>query len=131
MAAERRMDAPPSAVPAPAVRRRCRLHAERDPARDARGRVCAVGAAVRGGGLRRSVISDRWAGIETIFAPGEEILLADRAADVIRILEDIDPVQRRSIGGAARRRVIAEHTAERRVEQLHTLVLEAQREAVS
>jgi spore maturation protein CgeB len=63
------------------------------------------------------VISDRWDGLEAIFAPGEEILVADAAEDVLRYLgcgED----KRLAIGERARARVLAEHTAARRCEQL-------------
>lgn len=76
------------------------------------------------------IISDRWEGIETIFEPGEEILLAETPEDVIRILEDTPVAERGRIGEAARRRVLAEHTAKRRAEQLHRLVREAESEAV-
>jgi spore maturation protein CgeB len=75
------------------------------------------------------VISDRWPGLETIFEPGAEILLADDAADVIRILETIDSEEGRRVGASARERVLAEHTAERRAETLHRLA-EAVGEAV-
>jgi spore maturation protein CgeB len=76
------------------------------------------------------VISDRWPGLETIFEPGAEILLADGAADVIGVLETIDADEGRRIGAAARQRVLAEHTAERRAATLHRLAAEAVGEAV-
>lgn len=64
------------------------------------------------------VISDRWAGIDRYFTPGEEILLADGPEDVARILEDTPDDVRREIGRAARRRVLRLHTGERRAERL-------------
>jgi spore maturation protein CgeB len=64
------------------------------------------------------VISDRWDGLEALFAPGEEILVADSGEDVLRCLSEVGEEERRAIAGRARRRVLAEHTAERRVEQL-------------
>jgi spore maturation protein CgeB len=67
------------------------------------------------------VISDRWEGLDAFFAPGEEILVADSAADVLRSLREAD---RDAIGAAARRRVLAEHTADRRAEQLEEWVAE-------
>jgi spore maturation protein CgeB len=64
------------------------------------------------------VISDRWEGIDQIFTPDEEILIADSAEDVLDFLGRLGENARREIAAAARRRVLAEHTAERRCEQL-------------
>ncbi len=64
------------------------------------------------------VISDRWPGLTELFAEGEEILLADRADDVLRLLRAVGEDERVAIGERARTRVLAEHTAARRVEQL-------------
>ena len=64
------------------------------------------------------VISDRWDGLDQVFAPGEEILIADSGDDVLGYLADIDEQERREIAARARARVLAEHTAERRCEQL-------------
>jgi spore maturation protein CgeB len=68
------------------------------------------------------VISDRWRGIEDIFVPGEEILLADSADDVLLFMERLSDDEARGIGARARKRVLREHTAERRIEQLERLV---------
>jgi spore maturation protein CgeB len=64
------------------------------------------------------VISDRWEGLDQLFVPGEEILIADSTEDVVGFLRDVSPEEARQIGARARRRVLAEHTAERRCEQL-------------
>jgi spore maturation protein CgeB len=64
------------------------------------------------------VISDRWEGLEEIFTPGEEILIADSADDVLAYLGEVGEDERGAIAERARRRVLAEHTAERRCEQL-------------
>lgn len=64
------------------------------------------------------VISDRWEGLDQIFTPDEEILIADSAEDVIDYLSEIGEDERAEIGGRARQRALAEHTAERRCEQL-------------
>jgi len=64
------------------------------------------------------VISDRWDGLEEIFTPGEEILVADSAEDVVRYLAETGEDKRLALGERARARVLAEHTAERRCEQL-------------
>lgn len=76
------------------------------------------------------IISDRWPGIETILEPGEEIFLADSCEDVLRILRETAVVQGSAVGIAARRRVLCEHTAERRAEQLHELIGEVVGEPV-
>jgi spore maturation protein CgeB len=70
------------------------------------------------------IISDRWAGLDTLLTPGREIALADSAADVLRLLREVDDDERRAMGERARRRVLAEHTAAHRAEQLEGYVLE-------
>ena len=67
------------------------------------------------------VVSDRWEGLETLFSPGREILVADGADDVLGFLEHADGPR---IGALARRRVLAEHTAECRVVELERHVRE-------
>src|SRR4051794_4438618 len=64
------------------------------------------------------IISDVWDGIETIFAPGEEIILARSADDVLAALREMSVEERRAIGRAARSRVLAEHTAAHRALEL-------------
>jgi spore maturation protein CgeB len=64
------------------------------------------------------VISDRWEGLEALFAPGEEILVADSAANVLAYLAEVGEDRRLAIAERARARVLAEHTAERRCQQL-------------
>ncbi|HLM09223.1 MAG TPA: glycosyltransferase [Thermoleophilaceae bacterium] len=68
------------------------------------------------------VISDRWEGLDRIFRVGEEILIADSGADVVELVARLRSDERRMIGERARERVLREHTAERRVEQLERLV---------
>jgi spore maturation protein CgeB len=68
------------------------------------------------------VITDRWSGLTELFAPGDEILLADDTRDVLAYLAEIPDDQRRSIGHRARRRVLAEHSATHRAEQLEVEV---------
>lgn len=68
------------------------------------------------------VVSDRWAGLDSFFTPGSEILVADTAADVLAHLDALTAARRSELGAAARRRVLAEHTASHRVQQLLDLV---------
>jgi spore maturation protein CgeB len=64
------------------------------------------------------VISDRWDGLDQLFVPGEEILIADETENVVDFLRHVEEDERRQIGARARQRVLAEHTAARRCEQL-------------
>ncbi|MDB5864315.1 MAG: hypothetical protein JWO70_2121 [Betaproteobacteria bacterium] len=71
------------------------------------------------------IISDRWSGIESLFAPDREIFLAREAAQVLRVLREIGDDERRRVGERARARALAEHTAAHRAAQLESYVLEA------
>ena len=71
------------------------------------------------------IITDRWAGIETFFKPGEEIIIADDTDDVVRILAELPDDKRRAMAAAARRRVLDSHTAIQRARQLESYYEEA------
>jgi spore maturation protein CgeB len=71
------------------------------------------------------IISDRWPGIETIFAPSSEILLVASATDVIEIISEMSEDKRRSIAEQARLRVLRDHTPAHRARQLESYYLEA------
>ena len=68
------------------------------------------------------VISDIWPGIETVFEPGEEILLAKDVDDVLAALADADGA---AIGAAARRRFFAEHTPAHRAKTLEAAIVDS------
>jgi spore maturation protein CgeB len=70
------------------------------------------------GACAAPVISDWWEGLDTLFEPGKEVLVACDAEDTLRYLRDIPDSQRLALGEAARRRVLAEHTPEQRALQL-------------
>ncbi len=70
------------------------------------------------------IVSDRWAGIEELLEPGCEIVLADGPADVLRALRETREDERRQMGERARARVLAEHTAAHRAEQLEGYAME-------
>jgi spore maturation protein CgeB len=71
------------------------------------------------------IVSDYWEGLDGLFEPGEEILIARSAEDSLSYLRGISEEERRAIGGRARARVLAEHTAARRAAQLEEYVMEA------
>jgi spore maturation protein CgeB len=71
------------------------------------------------------IISDHWPGIETFFVPDDEILIAEDAGDVIRMLSGISEERRQAIAAAARKRLLRSHTAEHRAKDLEQFYLEA------
>jgi spore maturation protein CgeB len=70
------------------------------------------------------IISDYWPGLETFFELEREILTASSADEVVRQLHEISETDRRAIGERARRRVLTDHTAERRAMELEGYVAE-------
>jgi len=56
------------------------------------------------------LVTDAWDGIETFFAPGEEILVAQGPDDLLRYLDEVDWPRARAIGGGARERALRDHT---------------------
>ena len=71
------------------------------------------------------IISDRWPGLDNIFVPGEEILIADSCAHVVHILQELPEERRLAIASAVRARVMREHTADVRARQLEHYYQEA------
>lgn len=62
-------------------------------------------------------ISDDWEGLDAFFEPGSEILVAKDRDDAIAALDLSDATVKR-IAGAARERTLAQHTSDRRAEEL-------------
>lgn len=65
-------------------------------------------------GAAACLITDAWEGIELFLTPGEEVLVARDGRDVAELLQALDHERARRIGAAALRRVLAEHTYDRR-----------------
>jgi spore maturation protein CgeB len=74
-----------------------------------------------------AIISDAWRGLETLFRPGSEILISASSTQTLRILDEVGDRERAAIARRARRRVLAEHTAEHRAAQLEAYLDEARR----
>jgi spore maturation protein CgeB len=77
------------------------------------------------------LITDAWEGLELFLEPGEEVLVARDGQDVAEHLIGLTVERARQIGEAARRRVLAEHTYERRAIEVDALLrraLQAKRE---
>lgn len=68
------------------------------------------------------VISDPWTGLPEYFTPEREILVADTADDVVRLLEETNDAEAGAMGLAARARVLDMHDASRRAEQLEAAI---------
>jgi spore maturation protein CgeB len=71
------------------------------------------------------VVSDRWEGLDSLFEPGREIVLADGTDDVIRLLESCGDGEAAAMGAAARQRVLNGHTAADRAAELEASLVEA------
>jgi spore maturation protein CgeB len=70
------------------------------------------------------IVSDDWPGLDTFFAPGEEILIARSSDEALSYLRHVGEAERRRIGAAARAKVLARHTAAKRAAELESYVLE-------
>jgi len=68
------------------------------------------------------VISDDWPGLKTLFRPGDEILVAENADEVLEILQDLPERVAHDIGSRARERVLRDHTASHRAVELERLI---------
>ncbi|HZZ88343.1 MAG TPA: glycosyltransferase, partial [Caulobacteraceae bacterium] len=71
------------------------------------------------------IISDAWEGLDTLFRPGREIILAEDADTVLRALSDMPDGERKRIGSGARERVLAAHTAQHRAAELEAMLAAA------
>ncbi len=64
------------------------------------------------------IVSDRWEGLDALFEPGREIIIAERPEEVARLLTDMPAEAARDMGERARRKVLAAHTAAHRAGEL-------------
>lgn len=76
-------------------------------------------------GAAACLVTDSWDGIDAFLAPDREVLVARDGAEVAAHLHALTPERARSIGEAARRRILAEHTYERRGAEVDALLAEA------
>jgi spore maturation protein CgeB len=73
-------------------------------------------------GAGACLLTDAWEGIELFLTPNKEVLLVRDGADVAEAVQSLTPARASSIGQAALRRVLAEHTYDRRAASLHLLL---------
>ena len=70
------------------------------------------------------IISDWWPGLDALFRPGQEIVVARGPEDVLRALQDTPEAERRAMAARARARVLAHHTGRHRAAELLGYVAE-------
>ncbi len=73
-------------------------------------------------GAAACLITDAWEGVEMFLEPGSEVLVARDGRDVADCVAGLTPERSRAIGEAARRRVLAEHTYDRRAAEVDALL---------
>jgi spore maturation protein CgeB len=73
-------------------------------------------------GAGACLITDAWEGVELFLTPGEEVLVARDGNDVAGQLSALTPARAKAIGQAARRRILAEHTYDRRAAEVDALL---------
>lgn len=77
------------------------------------------------------IISDWWPGLNELFQPGVEILIADGTEDVLAAIRGMPEAERLAIGAAGRARVLAGHTGDHRAAELEAYAKEALRVRVT
>jgi spore maturation protein CgeB len=68
-------------------------------------------------GAGSCVVTDSWRGVENFFEPGEEILVANNAEEVVYFLRTLSNEDLRNIGSRMRQRALRDHTYKQRAEQ--------------
>jgi spore maturation protein CgeB len=77
-------------------------------------------------GSAACVITDAWEGIETFFAPGNEILTAASAEEVVYHLRTVDSARASEIGKAMLKRAFEDHTYALRSREVDRILQAAQ-----
>jgi spore maturation protein CgeB len=77
-------------------------------------------------GAGACLITDSWDGISQFFEPGQEILVASSAEDVVSHLTATDERHARRIGEAMRQRALRDHTYQQRALQVQAVFSEEQ-----
>ncbi len=70
-------------------------------------------------GAGACLVTDAWVGIELFLTPNKEVLVARDGADIAEAMSGLTPRRAREIGEAALRRILGEHTYDRRAAELH------------
>jgi spore maturation protein CgeB len=90
----------------------------------ARGGYCPSGRFFEAAACGTPIISDWFEGLDTFFRPGKEIAVVQHLQQVLSVLE-MPEQERAAIARRARERTLAEHTGDRRAQQLLQYLHEA------
>jgi spore maturation protein CgeB len=82
---------------------------------------CPSGRLFEAAACGTPIVSDWWPGLDQFFRPDEEIFVASSTSDVVDVIEADDDVLVQ-IGLNARRRTLAEHTADHRAAELERIL---------
>jgi spore maturation protein CgeB len=82
---------------------------------------CPSGRLFEAAACGAAILSDNWAGLNTFFEPGREILVANGTEDAIAALER-SPEELAKIGRRARERTLQEHTADVRAREFENIL---------
>jgi spore maturation protein CgeB len=86
---------------------------------------CPSGRLFEAAACGTPVLSDAWEGLDQFFAPGSEIIAVGSVEEALAAI-DADDAELARVARAARERTLAEHTSERRAQEL-TAALESTR----
>jgi spore maturation protein CgeB len=75
-------------------------------------------------GAGACLLTDSWEGIALFLTPDKEVLVARDDTDVAEVVATLTVERARELGQAALRRILAEHTYDRRAATLHRLLTE-------
>jgi spore maturation protein CgeB len=82
---------------------------------------CPSGRLFEAAACAAPILSDWWDGLDEFFVPGSEVVIVRSTEDVLAAL-DLGDRELALIGAAGRERALAEHTADRRAQELETLL---------
>jgi spore maturation protein CgeB len=85
---------------------------------------CPSGRLFEAAACGTPILSDTWPGLDRFFTPGHEIIVAHSTEEAIAAMQ-LSDAELKKISDAARERVFAEHTAERRAAELETILNDA------
>jgi spore maturation protein CgeB len=82
---------------------------------------CPSGRLFEASACGTPILSDSWEGLDAFFEPGREILVAATAEEAVAAL-DLSDAELGRIAAASRERTLAEHSSDRRAQELEDLV---------
>jgi spore maturation protein CgeB len=82
---------------------------------------CPSGRLFEASACGTPILSDGWEGLDAFFTPGSEILVASTTNEAVAAL-DLSDRELQRLADASRERTLAEHTSERRAEELEDLI---------